>query len=128
MSTLRVCLISGLARIFRMQESRILVRDGRRAHPALDQGESGERAMTPIFAVAKGSSTPPRAGVEAAAALLRSAAISADGLQHLVSALEGGASAPAAILKAVSDREKAIAQLEGQIRCAAKPRATPGRR
>jgi len=33
-------------------------------------------------------------------------------LQHLVSALEGGASAPPAVLKAVSDREKAIAQLE----------------
>ena len=49
-------------------------------------------------------------------------------LQHLVSALEGGASAPAAILRAVSDREKAVAQLEGQIRCAPKPRATPGRR
>ena len=44
-------------------------------------------------------------------------------LQNLVSALEGGASAPAAILKAVADREKAIANLEDQIRSAAA--ATP---
>jgi hypothetical protein len=46
-------------------------------------------------------------------------------LQNLVSALEGGASAPASILKAISDREKAIAQLEGQIRSEAEPRPAP---
>jgi DNA invertase Pin-like site-specific DNA recombinase len=43
-------------------------------------------------------------------------------LQNLVTALEGGASAPSAVLKAVSEREKAIAQLEGQIRSAAEPK------
>jgi hypothetical protein len=43
-------------------------------------------------------------------------------LQNLVSALDGGASAPAAILKAISDREKVVAQLECQIRSAAEPR------
>jgi DNA invertase Pin-like site-specific DNA recombinase len=42
-------------------------------------------------------------------------------LQNLVSALEGGSSAPAALVKAVSEREKAIAQLESQIRSAATP-------
>lgn len=45
--------------------------------------------------------------------------------ENLVAALEGGASAPAAILKAVSEREKVIAQVEGQIRSAAEPRVTP---
>jgi site-specific DNA recombinase len=42
-------------------------------------------------------------------------------LQNLVSALEGGSSAPAALVKAVSEREMAIAQLESQIRSAATP-------
>jgi site-specific DNA recombinase len=46
-------------------------------------------------------------------------------LQNLVSALEGGASAPAPILKAISDREKGVAQLEGQIRSASEPKPTP---
>lgn len=52
--------------------------------------------------------------------------ISADDDQHsgavLVSALEVGVSAPATILKAASDREKVIAQPEGQIRSAAESR------
>jgi len=42
-----------------------------------------------------------------------------------VSALEGGASAPVAILRAISDREKAIAQLEGQICSASEPKPAP---
>ena len=46
-------------------------------------------------------------------------------LQNLVSALEGGASAPATIVKAISDREEAIAHLEGQIRSEAEPRPAP---
>ena len=43
-------------------------------------------------------------------------------LQNLVEALEGGSSTPAAILKAVTEREKTIAQLEAELRQATVPR------
>lgn len=43
-------------------------------------------------------------------------------LQNLVSALEGGSDAPASILKAINEREKTIAQLEGELTAAAEPR------
>jgi DNA repair exonuclease SbcCD ATPase subunit len=40
-------------------------------------------------------------------------------LQNLLTALEGGATAPASVLKAIAEREKTIAQLEGQLQAAA---------
>jgi hypothetical protein len=43
-------------------------------------------------------------------------------LQNLVSALEGGSDAPASILKAINEREKTVAQLEGELAAADQPR------
>jgi hypothetical protein len=40
-------------------------------------------------------------------------------LQNLVSALEGGSPGPAAVLKAIAEREKAIGELEAQVRAVA---------
>jgi hypothetical protein len=43
-------------------------------------------------------------------------------LQNLVAALEEGSDAPAAILKAIAEREKTVTQLEGELRQASTPR------
>jgi DNA invertase Pin-like site-specific DNA recombinase len=42
-------------------------------------------------------------------------------LQNLISALEGGASSPAAVLRAIGEREKVIGELEAQIRSSGSP-------
>ena len=42
-------------------------------------------------------------------------------LQNLVTALEGGVASPSSVLKAIGDREKTIAQLEGQLAASASP-------
>jgi site-specific DNA recombinase len=44
-------------------------------------------------------------------------------LQNLVSALESGSSTPAAVLKAIAEREKAVGELEAQVRAADEVRA-----
>jgi hypothetical protein len=44
-------------------------------------------------------------------------------LRNLVSALEEGASSPAAVLKAIGERDKVIGELEAQVRTAAEVRA-----
>ena len=46
-------------------------------------------------------------------------------LQNLLRALEGGATAPAVVLKAIAEKETAIAELEVQMRAVAEPRPTP---
>ena len=43
-------------------------------------------------------------------------------LQNLVAALEGGSDAPASILKAIDEREKTVARLEGELAAADQPR------
>ena len=42
-------------------------------------------------------------------------------LQNLLAALEGGAASPSSVLKAIADREKTIAQLEGQLAASSSP-------
>jgi hypothetical protein len=42
-------------------------------------------------------------------------------LQNLVSALEGGSSSPAAVLKAIAERKKAIGELESEVRSLGAP-------
>ena len=42
-------------------------------------------------------------------------------LQNLISALEGGSSTPAAVLKAIGEREKVIGELEAQVRSSGPP-------
>jgi site-specific DNA recombinase len=46
-------------------------------------------------------------------------------LQNLLRALEDGATAPATVLKAIAEKEKAIAELEVQVRAVGAPRTTP---
>jgi len=46
-------------------------------------------------------------------------------LQNLLRALEGGASAPETVVKAIGEKEKVIAELEMQVRSVAEPRPAP---
>ena len=46
-------------------------------------------------------------------------------VQNLLRALEDGATAPAVVLKAIAEKENAIADLEVQVRAVGAPRATP---